>query len=149
MTEQRAPEVRVEELAAGDPRLPAQLYPLLRLLRPGLSDEQFRELVTTGHDQGLRFLLASAGDEPLGAAGYRVLVTSRGRILFVDDLVTAEPARSSGVGGRLMAELHRLAAVHGCDRLELDSGTVNTAAHRFYVRRGFDIIAFHFAAPVS
>ncbi|MFI5611846.1 GNAT family N-acetyltransferase [Amycolatopsis sp. NPDC051903] len=148
MTEARATGVAVEELGAGDPRLESELFPLLRQLRPRLTREQFGELATTGHEQGLRYLVAYADGAALAAAGYRVLVTSRGRILYVDDLVTAEEARSTGVGGRLMSEVEQLARRHGCALLELDSGVSNTAAHRFYIRNGFDIIAHHFAAAV-
>ncbi|MEV4603456.1 hypothetical protein AB0K15_39500 [Amycolatopsis sp. NPDC049253] len=83
---------------------------LLPLLRPALSGELFEELVTEGHDQGLRYLIAcSPAGQPPAAAGYRTLVTSRGCVLFIDDLVTGEAARSQGVGARLLGELKALA----------------------------------------
>lgn len=142
------PEVVIHELGSrDDPRPREDLLPLLRQLRPGLTGESFEELVTDGYDQGLRYLLAYApAGAPLGAAGYRIMPTSRGRILFVDDLVTDAAARGTGVGALLMAELARRAGAHGCVRVELDSGVANTGAHRFYLDRRMAIVAFHFAA---
>ncbi|NKQ54341.1 GNAT family N-acetyltransferase [Amycolatopsis sp. K13G38] len=133
-----------------DPQSTADLWRLLCRLRPGLTEELFTEMLTDGHDQGLRFLVAySLGGQPLAAAGYRTLVTSRGRILFVDDLVTEDAARSQGVGARMVRELKTLGRLAGCVRVELDSGVSNTAAHRFYFCHRLDITAFHFTAPVE
>ncbi|QRP50107.1 GNAT family N-acetyltransferase [Amycolatopsis sp. FDAARGOS 1241] len=149
MSEARATEPAVEELGAGDPRSESELFPLLRQLRPHLTREQFGELVTTGHEQGLRYFVAYAGGAAPAAAGYRLLVTSCGRLLYVDDLMTAEEARSTGVGRRPMSEVEQPARRHGCTRLEPDSGVSNTAAHRFYIRNEFDLIAYHFAVAVA
>ena len=134
-------ELRITE----DVPLTADLLPLLRLLRPNLTDESVAELATDGP----RFLVGySPSGLPLALAGYRVLVTSRGRILYVDDLVTAVEARSRGIGAEVMAALVALARRHECVRLELDSGVTNHAAHRFYLRHELDIVAFHFAINV-
>lgn len=138
--------LRVVELAADDPRAEQDLYPLLRQLRPDLTSQAFRELIAGGYPQGLRYLLCYDADGvPLAAAGYRVTATSRGRILFVDDLVTADAARSTGIGGALLAELERRGRQTGCTALELDSGVSNAAAHRFYFRHRLGVLAFHFA----
>ncbi|ODU06105.1 MAG: hypothetical protein ABS81_05590 [Pseudonocardia sp. SCN 72-86] len=128
----------------------AGLFDLLAQLRPGLTRDLFEELTTVGYDQGLRFLVAEDVDGvPTAAAGYRVLSTSRGRILYVDDLVTSEAHRSRGFASRMLAELRSRSRTGDCVRLELDSGVTNTRAHRFYLRERLDIGAFHFAMPVD
>ncbi|MEU8632637.1 GNAT family N-acetyltransferase [Amycolatopsis sp. NPDC048633] len=144
-------ELVIRELdPGGDPQPTADLWPLLQRLRPGLTKELFEELLTDGYRQGLRYLVAySPAGRPLAAAGYRVLVTSRGRLLFVDDLVTDEATRSQGVGAGLLRELEARGRRAGCARLELDSGVSNTAAHRFYLRHRLDITAFHFAEALG
>jgi GNAT superfamily N-acetyltransferase len=68
-----------------------------------------------------------------------------GRHLYVDDLVTAERHRSSGAGARMIAWLASYAREHGCQQLHLDSGVQRFAAHRFYLRHGFDIASHHFS----
>jgi len=138
--------LRVVALAADDPRGESDLYPLLRQLRPDLTLPAFQQLLADGYPQGLRYLLGYAADGPaVAAAGYRVTATSRGRILFVDDLVTADAARSMGLGGALLTQLERRGTESGCTALELDSGVSNALAHRFYFRHRLTVLAFHFA----
>lgn len=147
----RGAELDIRELGhLDDPQRTADLWPLLQRLRPGLTKDLHDELLTDGYRQGLRYLIAySPAGRPLAAAGYRVLVTSRGRVLFVDDLVTDETARSQGVGAGLMSELMAIGRRADCARIELDSGVSNTAAHRFYLRHRLDIVAFHFAETLG
>jgi GNAT superfamily N-acetyltransferase len=134
------------EMPPGDARLGAEIYPLLQVLRPELSRAAFDELVTGGLRQGLT-VLAALGEHGacVGVALYRVLVTTRARILFVDDLVTSPDARSRGVGASLFGELERRGRAAGCQRVELDSGMTNHGAHRFYYRHRMAAIALHFA----
>jgi ribosomal protein S18 acetylase RimI-like enzyme len=70
--------------------------------------------------------------------------THHGKRFYVDDLVTDEARRSSGVGHALLAFLEGLARARGGDSIDLDSGTHRTRAHRFYFREGFVIPSFVF-----
>lgn len=138
------------EPAAEDTQVRAAVYRLLQELRPNLTFASFEELLAEGPAQGLRVLLACDGKGlPVGAALYRILATSRGRVLFVDDLVTTVETRSAGFGGQLFAELERRGRDAGCVRIELDSGMTNQAAHRFYYRQRMGAIALHFAKPLG
>jgi GNAT superfamily N-acetyltransferase len=138
----------IEEPGAAS--LPGEVYPLLQVLRPGLTREAFDELISVGGREGLTLLAARDGDgRCVGAALYRVMTTSRGRLLFVDDLVTQPDARSGGVGAALLQELERRGEAAGCDRVELDSGMSNQEAHRFYYRHRMGAIALHFAKPLG
>lgn len=131
-------------------RLPGEVFPLLATLRPGLTRAAFDQLITEGGAQGLT-VLAAVGEsgQYVGAALYRVMTTSRGKLLFVDDLVTDTASRSGGVGAELLHELERRGRVAGCDRVELDSGMTNQAAHRFYYRHRMGAIALHFAKELE
>jgi GNAT superfamily N-acetyltransferase len=83
-----------------------------------------------------------------GVAGYRYLdQLVRGRVLYVDDLVTEEGMRSRGYGEALLGWLYELARSSGCTALELDSGVHRAEAHRFYFRQRMTISAFHFVRP--
>jgi GNAT superfamily N-acetyltransferase len=142
--------MKIIDLEPGDPRLAGEILPVLRELRPHLTGELFAEVYDEGHAQGLRFSAAYDGDGAcVGVAGWRVIVnTSSLRKLYVDDLVTAETARSGGVGRALLAYLEERARALGCHELNLDSGTHRTGAHRFYLRERMDITAFHFVKPL-
>ncbi len=76
-------------------------------------------------------------------------MTSRGRVLFLDELVTDPKTRSRGVGAELTGEAEQRGRAAGCERIELDSGMTNQAAHRFYHRHRMGILALHFAKDLG
>ncbi|GGU08831.1 GNAT family N-acetyltransferase [Streptomyces lateritius] len=143
--------MKIIDLEPGDRRLDTDLLPVLRELRPHLTTGLFQEVYANGHPQGLRFTAAYTDDGAcVGVAGWRIVDnTSAIRKLYVDDLVTAATARSTGVGHRLLAHLEDRARAAGCRELNLDSGTQRTGAHRFYLRERLDIVAFHFTRPLE
>ncbi|MFJ9814212.1 GNAT family N-acetyltransferase [Streptomyces sp. NPDC101151] len=142
--------MKIVELEPGDPRLGTEVLPVLRELRPHLTEELFTQVYEEGYAQGLRFSAAYGDDGACaGVAGWRVVVnTASLRQLYVDDLVTASGARSGGVGRALLAHLEERGRAVGCHALNLDSGTQRTAAHRFYLRERMEIGAFHFVKPL-
>jgi GNAT superfamily N-acetyltransferase len=135
------------DLEPGDPRLAADLLPVLRELRDHLDEVSFAAVYAEGHPQGLRYLVAYDGEgHCVGVAGWRMVATTHvGRKLYVDDLVTTAAARSGGVGHALLAELGRRARAAGCAVLDLDSGVQRHAAHRFYLRERMIISSHHFS----
>ncbi|WP_371654066.1 MULTISPECIES: GNAT family N-acetyltransferase [unclassified Streptomyces] len=138
--------MKIIDLEPGDPRLADDLLPVLRELRPHLTEDLFREIYAEGYGQGLRFSAVYGEDGVcVGAAGWRIVATTVAvRKLYVDDLVTAETARSRGVGHALLAHVEGIARAAGCTSLNLDSGTHRTDAHRFYFRERMAVTAFNF-----
>lgn len=141
---------QIIELPIGDDRVHTAVYGLLQALRTRLTPDAFREFMSEGAPQGLKVLTAwDAQDRCVGAALYRVLATSRGRVLFVDDLVAAAHTRSRGIGAALLAALEQRGRAARCERVELDSGLTNQAAHRFYYRQRMEASAMHFAKSLE
>ncbi|WP_448213937.1 GNAT family N-acetyltransferase [Colwellia sp. MEBiC06753] len=68
-----------------------------------------------------------------------------GKHIYIDDLVTNQQYRSTGVGTLLIDWLKQYAKAQGCQQLHLDSGEQRFAAHRFYLRHGFNIASHHFS----
>lgn len=95
---------------------------------------------------GARMLLAMSEDGQVrGVAVWRLVHnTFEGLRLYVDDLVTDEQMRSTGIGKALLAHLENYAKAQGCDVLALDSGTQRAEAHKFYFREGMHISAYSF-----
>ena len=123
--------------------------PVVLQLRTHLSQEEMVSAVERMRREAGFRLIAAYGDEgggPVGAAGFRVYeMLAYGKILYVDDLVTAGDVRSGGVGKALLGWLEREARRAGCTGLHLDSGVQRARAHRFYFREGMAIYNFHFA----
>src|SRR6266705_2583216 len=94
---------------------------------------------------GARMCVAADGADVAGMAVYRMYEnTFYGKQLYVDDLVTDEARRSSGVGRTLLGYLEQKARAAGFDSLTLDSGTQRLQAHKFYFREGMAVTSFHF-----
>lgn len=137
--------MRFTDITPDDPRLTAELLPVLAQLRPHLSADSLRAIYAEGHPQGLRYTAVYDGGRCVAVAGWRVLAnTFAVRKLYVDDLVTDESYRGKGAGAALLDELVVRARAAGCSVLDLDSGVERAAAHRFYMRAGMRISAFHF-----
>ncbi|MFA5826849.1 MAG: GNAT family N-acetyltransferase [Gallionellaceae bacterium] len=119
-----------------------------RQLRPHLPDDYASKMTRVLTDA--RMALAVEGDAVLGLAVYRWHEnTFDGLKFYIDDLVTDEARRSSGVGHTLIAHLEAFARSLGANGLVLDSGTQRAQAHKFYFREGFVIPAFNFKKSFS
>jgi GNAT superfamily N-acetyltransferase len=136
--------LEIIELPPGDARL-ADVYPVMHELRTELTRSDFDARYAAGYPDGYRVVGLFADGECRAAAGYRVMTNFvRGRVLYIDDLVTSAAWRSHGYGRALNDYLVGVARGAGCDHLSLDSGTQRTQAHRFYFREGYVVTSFHF-----
>ncbi|WP_457096364.1 GNAT family N-acetyltransferase [Lysobacter sp. P5_B9] len=129
----------------------ASTFDVMHQLRPHLQREQY---VATVRDMqasdGFQLLALRDAGQVRAVAGYRIMnMLYCGRLLYVDDLVTDERARSRGHGARLLARLKDEARALGCSQLQLISHVKREDAHRFYFREGLGIECFHFRANVA
>jgi len=133
------------KLAESDSDL-ERLAPVLLELRPQFTANELITRIREQQKQGYQVAFAESGGEVLGVAGF--VVGSKlawGKHIYVDDLVTTELNRSTGVGGQLIAWLKNHAFHQGCEQVHLDSGVQRFRAHRFYLRNNFDIASHHFS----
>ncbi len=141
-----APDVR--ELDDADSLRAA--WAVVALLRPHLDAHSFVARVAAQRPEGYRAIALFEHGGCVAFAGFRLAsMLARGRAIYVDDLVTTEGTRSRGHGAQLLRWLVDEARRQGCERLHLDSGVQRHAAHRFYLRHGFDISAHHFGLALE
>ncbi len=125
-------------------------FDVLRELRTRLERGEFLERVRAQQRQGYALAYVDDAGRPVAVAGFRIgECLAWGRFLYVDDLVTAEAARSRGFGAMLIRWLRERARAAGCEQLHLDSGTHRADAHRFYVREGLRITSYHFGEVLT
>ena len=128
----------------------AKALPAHKQLRPRLEELEYEIKMRRVFAQGARMCVAVSGDAVTGLAVYRMYEnTADGRLLFVDDLVTDEKERSTGVGHALLEHLERKARRHEREMMALDSGVHRARAHKFYFREEMAISSFHFRKPLS
>jgi GNAT superfamily N-acetyltransferase len=136
------------ELVSTDAQIAATL-PVMRQLRPHLVQAEYVAAIRRQQGTGYELAALSADGGVQAVAGFRVLEQLvRGRVLYVDDLVTDEQARSRGHGDALVDWLIARASALACQALELDSGVQRHGAHRFYLRKRMDIVGYHFVLPL-
>ena len=120
--------------------------PVLRQLRPQYHHAQMIERI--GQQRLLGYQLACLWDDNEVCAVGGFIVGEKlawGKHIYIDDFVTDEAHRSRGYGTALLHWLIEHARELGCAEVRLDSGVQRFAAHRFYLREGFDILSHHFA----
>ena len=142
-------------LAAADIRLAidapdiARCFPVMRELRPQLTEPDFLSRIRSMQQEGYRLALLERDSVVLTVAGFRAMdMLASGRTLYVDDLVTSSAARSQGNGEAMLHWLIAHARSLGCKTFSLDSGTHRQEAHAFYLRHRLRITSFHFALPL-
>lgn len=127
----------------------AACFPVMSELRPHLDEDAFPTRVQAMMKAGFELAAGENEGRIVAVAGFRVFDSLfAGRTLHVDDLVTTSDTRSQGHGAAMLAWLKAQARERNCEHLSLDSGTQRKAAHRFYLREGFDIVGFHFGQSV-
>ncbi len=120
-------------------------FPILSQLRPHLSDTEFVQTVQRLSADGYQLSCLYCEGEIQTVAGFRISESfGWGRYLYVDDLVTAESARSSGHGARMFDWLVSYARAERCQQLHLESNVQRFGAHKFYLCKGMRISSHHF-----
>lgn len=130
---------------AEDERDIRRCWPVMVQLRPHLDEQSFADQVQRQAAQGYRLAYVEDDGAVVAVAGFREMeMLSRGRHIYVDDLVTDEAGRSNGYGAALMDWLVQYARGRDLVGVELDSGVQRFGAHRFYFRQGMHIASYHF-----
>jgi GNAT superfamily N-acetyltransferase len=115
----------------------AAAYDVMAELRPHLQREKFVQQIRDQQREGYRLFAGFDGGAIVTLAGIRLSLTlSRGRHLFVDDLVTAKSAQGRGFGTAMIRYLARLAKEADISRIWLDS---RDTARTFYEQVGFSV----------
>jgi ribosomal protein S18 acetylase RimI-like enzyme len=94
-------------------------------------------LLLKSRDEDL--LVGEDGGNVVGFLAMRCIPQVAMEVAFarISYLCVDRNARGQGIGTQLEREACRLAAIRGCDRIELHCHSRRTNAHRFYARRGY------------
>lgn len=120
-------------------------FPVIQVLRPHLIETDFVSQVKKQQQQGYKLVFLSDEAEVKSVAGLRILETlGWGKLLYIDDLVTAPESRGKGYASHLIDWLIAEAIASDCEAIHLDSGYQRHDAHRFYLNKNFVLSAHHF-----
>jgi len=123
-----------------------KISPVMLQLRTGFDQENLIKQIKEQQQGNYHIAYVESDDIVLCVAGFVISCKlAWGKHIYVDDLVTTEHNRSSGAGKCMIDWLKQHALENGCSQIQLDSGVNRFAAHRFYLREGFNITSHHFA----
>lgn len=125
-------------------------FAVMLQLRTHLQQDKFLVTVRAMMTEGFRLAYIKDVHGVVAVAGFRIYTNLfMGKHLYVDDLITAESARSQGHGQTMLDWLKQFAKENACAVLHLDSGTHRHKAHKFYLNQGFDITSYHFSQTLG
>ena len=100
-------------------------------------------------EEGYRLVAVLLDEQVAAVAGYRISKNlAWGKYLYVEDFITDQQHRSSGLGKSLLSWLHIEAKNNGCSQLHLDSGSQRLNAHRFYERENMTFASHHYVSQL-
>lgn len=141
-------DAHLRTLADAEPHL-AAMERVHRQLRPQIRADYRGALADVFADRG-ELLVVHDAAAVLGIALFRSFATTFvERRFYVDDLITDEAHRGTGVGAHMIQWLSAEARRRGAAEVHLESGTQRTRAHRFYCANGFEIFALSFRRPTA
>jgi ribosomal protein S18 acetylase RimI-like enzyme len=121
------------------------LYPLIRQLSPGVSEERYVHLLDDMLAHGYRMAAVFENGACIGLSGFWVSTKIySGRYMELDNVVIDIAHRSRGIGKMLYDFLLDIALQEGCEIIMLDAYLENEKAHTFYEREGFVKRGYHF-----
>lgn len=121
-------------------------FPVFHALRPHLTKDVFAAQVLRQQSQGYDILALKHEGVVKSVAGFRIAeFLAWGKVLYIDDLATLPGQTSHGFAGALLDWLLEHARRHQCDAVHLDTGYARHAAHRLYLRKGFQLACHHMA----
>lgn len=122
----------------------ASIYPMLKVLNPGLSKPVFLARLKLMKPLGYRAIAVYAGNRMVGISGFWMRARFWcGREMDIDNFVVHPDWRRAKVGDRMLAWLEKKAKQEKVQVMVLDAYAHNALAHRFYYRHDFTVTGFH------
>lgn len=121
-------------------------FPVFSALRPHLEKTNFLPQVRRQQAQSYQILALRHEGVVKSAAGFRFAeFLAWGKVIYIDDLATLSGETSQGYAGSLLDWLIDHAKSSQCRGLHLDTGYARHAAHRLYLRKGWQLNCHHLA----
>jgi GNAT superfamily N-acetyltransferase len=120
-------------------------YDVMKELRPHHTLESFLGIMDQMRTEGYRLIFLEDDGKAVSVAGFRLTTTLYdGLIIDFDDFVTVADGRGKGYGAKLFDHLVDIAKESSIKTIHLNSNHRRFDAHRFYLKKGMNIVAHHF-----
>ena len=122
----------------------ALCFDAFKELRPHIDKQGFLDQVARQAKDSYKIVAIKNDGSVPSAAGFRITeFLAWGKVLYIDDLTTCQEYRGNGYAAALLDWLINYAKENGCDAVHLDTGHNRHAAHKLYLKKGFNITSHH------
>ena len=83
------------------------------------------------------------------SSGWITVRLYSGKQLEVDNVIVNPSHQSKGIGALFLTEIENWALNNECQTVELNTYVTNSRSHKFYFKRGYEILGFHFQKPLT
>ena len=119
----------------------AELAKIMQQLRPQYTQDQLIAQIKRQQAAGYQLAYVKSGSDVLCVAGFVVAEKlGRGKHIYIDDLVTTESSRSTGVGTFIINWFKSHCKQLACQSLQLDSGVQRFRSSEIQEFRDFQLI---------
>lgn len=109
-----------------------------------ISKESFATQVMEQQKEGYEIVAIEEAGEIVACIGFRFLTTlAWGKELYVDDLITRKSHRNRGYAKILLDRVIQIGKECFCNSVHLDTGYQRHAAHKVYLKQGFEFHSHH------
>jgi GNAT superfamily N-acetyltransferase len=122
-----------------------QALPLLMLMYPDYSEEDFENMLKKMLPHQYQILLYKIDHQVVGLTGFWLGTKFwSGKYCEIDNLIIHADYRNKGIGKKIVEKITELSIVENCKMVTLDAYTHNFKAHKFFYQEGFVAKGFHF-----
>jgi GNAT superfamily N-acetyltransferase len=120
-------------------------FKAMNALRTALDLDTFLTLTQKMKEEKYQIAYLEENEEVVAVCGFRYVTSLyEGGFIYIDDLSTLPEFRGKGYGDQLFNYVAELARSQGLRAIHLDSAHHRYDAHRFYLKRGMNIVYHHF-----
>ena len=140
-------EIAIRELTTEE--LPT-ILPLIEQLNPHADPAELRRKLSVMIPLNYHCIGAYLDGVLIGVSGFWLGTRFwSGEYIDIDNVIVDEAHRSQGIGEQMIAWLEHYGTQRGCKMAMLDCYVTKHAAHRFYIRQGYDILGYHFTKTLN
>jgi len=121
------------------------ILPLIQQLNPHQDPAELARRLELMRPLNYHCLAAFDAMTMVGVCGFWLGVRFwSGEYIDIDNVVVDESRRSQGIGEQMIAWVEDYGRTRGCQMAMLDCYVTKHGAHKFYFRRDYQIVGYHF-----
>jgi len=114
-------------------------------LRPHINSDDYFSIIKNMVSEGFILVFIEEDKQAVSVAGFwKEYKLHRGNSIYIDDLNTLPDYRKKGYAAIIMDWIIDYAKKNNIAQIHLDSGVHRFDAHRFYLKKNFNITSHHF-----